>query len=60
MQELINGDIQNILNIVLAVGVGWIVLRVILKLARKIFAIGCFAIVIIGIILLGMQFLQGA
>lgn len=60
MQELINGDIQNILYIVLAVGVGWIVLRVILKLARKIFAIGCFAIVIIGIILVGMQFLQGA
>lgn len=60
MQELINGDILNILYIVLAVGVGWIVLRSILKLARRIFAIGCFAIVIIGFVLVGMQFFQGA
>ncbi len=60
MQELFNGDTLNILYIVLAVGVGWIVLRLILKLARRIFAIGCFAIVIIGFILVGMQFVQGA
>jgi hypothetical protein len=60
MQELINPDFLNKLYIILAVGIGWIVLRLILRVARKIFVIGCFAIVIIGIILVGIQFFQGA
>jgi hypothetical protein len=60
MQELINPDFLNKLYIILAVGIGWIVLRLILRVARKIFAIGCFAIVIIGTILVGIQFFQGA
>ncbi len=60
MQEVINPEILNTLYLILAIGVGWILLRFIFKLARKAFSIGCFAIVFIGIVLVAMQFIQGA
>jgi len=59
MQELLGSDISTILFWILAIGLGWIVLRFLLKLASKIFAIGCFAIIVIGLILLAMQYFQG-
>ncbi len=45
--------------IILAVGVGWIVLRFLLKLAGKIFQIGCLAIVVIGALVIIAQMIQG-
>ena len=59
MQELLGSDISTILFWILAIGLSWIVLRFLLKLASKIFAIGCFAIIVIGLILLAMQYFQG-
>jgi hypothetical protein len=60
MQQILNSDIGTILLWIAAIGVGWIVLRFLLKLAGKIFAFGCFVIVLIGLVLLAMQFFQGA
>ena len=59
MTDLLNQDFLLMLEVILAVGVGWIILRFLFKLARKIFAFGCFAIVIVGIILLASQFIKG-
>ena len=59
MTDLFHSDFLLMLEVILAVGVGWIILRFLFKLARKIFAFGCFAIVIVGIILLAMQFFKG-
>jgi hypothetical protein len=36
-----NSELVNIVYLILAIGLGWIILRFILKLARKIFMIGC-------------------
>ena len=55
IQELINPETLNIVYIILAIGVGWIVLRFLLKLAGKIFQIGCLAIVVIGALLIIAQ-----
>jgi hypothetical protein len=52
IQDLLNPELLNILYIILAVGIGWIVLRLLLKLASKVFQIGCLAIVVIGGILI--------
>jgi hypothetical protein len=54
-----NADYLNIVYIVLAIGAGWILLRFLFKLARKIFMIGCVSIVVIGVILFISQYLQG-
>lgn len=59
IQELINPETLNIVYIILAIGVGWIVLRFLLKLAGKIFQIGCLAIVVIGALLIIAQMIQG-
>lgn len=55
-----NADFLNIVYLVLAIGFGWIVLRFLLNLARKIFMIGCVSIVLIGVFLFIMQYIQGA
>ncbi|MGD2027268.1 MAG: hypothetical protein PVI99_05575 [Anaerolineales bacterium] len=59
MFENIDPQILRIVWIVLVVGAGWIVLRFLLKIARKIFSLGCLAIVVIGFIFIVMQFIQG-
>ena len=59
MFENIDPQILKIIWIVLVVGAGWIVLRFLLKIARKIFSLGCLAIVVIGFIFIVMQFFQG-
>lgn len=59
MTEIINGDILRLLEIILAIGVGWIILRFLFKLARKIFAFGCFVIVLGGAVLVITQVLWG-
>ena len=58
MAEIFGADFFNLLGIILAVGVGWTILRFLLKLARKVFQLGCLAIVIIGAILLIAQYIQ--
>jgi hypothetical protein len=57
--DFITPETMNTIWIVLAVAVGWIVLRFILRLARRIFAFGCFAIVVLGAMLLIWQYLGG-
>lgn len=59
MTDIINADTLRLIEIILAVGIGWIILRFLFKLARKIFAFGCFVIVLGGIVLLVTQFLGG-
>lgn len=60
MQDIFSSDITTILFWIAVIGIGWVVLRFLLNLARRIFATGCFMIIILGLVLLVMQFLQGA
>ncbi len=60
MQDIFSSDITTILFWIAVIGIGWVVLRFLLNLARRIFAFGCFMIVLLGLVLLMMQFLQGA
>jgi hypothetical protein len=55
-----NTELLNIVYLFAAIGVGWVVLRFLLKLARKIFMIGCVSIVLIGLVLFIAQYFQGA
>jgi hypothetical protein len=55
----INPETMNIIWLFLAAAVGWIILRFILKLAKRIFTFGCFAIVILGAVLFFFQYLGG-
>jgi hypothetical protein len=48
MLENIGADFLSILGVIIAVGVGWIILRFALKLVGKLFKLGCLAIVLIG------------
>ena len=59
MQEIMNPDLMNTIYWILAIGVGWIVLRFLFKLAKKIFAVGCFAIIVIAVLLVVAQYIQG-
>lgn len=54
-----NPELLKIGLTILLIGLGWIVLRFLLKLARKIFMTGCVSIVLIGLILIASQYLQG-
>ncbi|MEN8241086.1 MAG: hypothetical protein ABFS17_04135 [Chloroflexota bacterium] len=44
-----SNEILNTLYWVLGIGVAWIVLRLIFKIAKKVFAIGCFGIIFLGL-----------
>ena len=57
--EVLSPDTLNIIYIALAVAIGWVLLRFIFRLAKRIFAIGCFAIVALAAILFIMQMLNG-
>ena len=46
-----NPELHQTLFLILAIGLGWIALRSILKLARKIFTIGCVSILLFGLFL---------
>lgn len=59
MFENIDPQILRIFWIFLVVGAGWVVLRFLLKIARRIFSLGCLAIVVIGFIFIVMQVIQG-
>jgi len=51
MPEFDNLELLQTLYLILAIGLGWIALRFILKLARKIFMTGCVSIVLFGLFL---------
>jgi len=53
------GDSQflNLILILIAIGFGWIILRFLLKLARKIFMIGCVSIMLVGFYLIISHYL---
>jgi len=53
-----SNEILNILYWILGIGVAWIVLRFIFKVAKKVFAIGCFGIIAIGLLLMLLDWLQ--
>lgn len=57
--DFLSPDTLNIIYLILAIGIGWIILRFIFNLVRRIFAFGCFTILAIGAVLLILQFLQG-
>jgi hypothetical protein len=57
MIDSLPANVPEILVWLLIIGIAWIVLRFFLRLARKIFAFGCAAIIIIGLILLVLQYL---
>lgn len=59
MQDIFSSDISTILFWIAVIGIGWVVLRFLLKLAGRIFATGCFMIVILGLVLLALQYFQG-
>ena len=52
MAEIGDSQFLNLILILIAIGVGWIILRFLLKLARKIFMIGCVSIVLVGLFLI--------
>ena len=53
-----SNEILDILYWVLGIGIAWIVLRFIFKLAKKVFTIGCFGIIILGLIMILLDWLQ--
>lgn len=53
-----SNEILDILYWVLGIGVAWIVLRLIFKIAKKVFAIGCFGIIFLGLGYMLLSWLQ--
>jgi hypothetical protein len=52
------GQFLPIALLVLVLGIIWIIVRFVLRLAKRIFALGCFAILVLGAILLIPIFLN--
>lgn len=57
MIDSLPANVPEILVWVLVIGLAWTLLRFLLRLARKIFAFGCAAIIIVGLVLLVLQYL---
>jgi hypothetical protein len=53
-----NNLLTNILVLVAAVVIGWFLLRILLRVAFRFVAIGCFVIVAIGVVWLIFHFLR--
>jgi hypothetical protein len=51
-------DLNHIIGIVIGLALLWLVLRIVLKLAKKVFACGCTVIVAIGVILFLLPYLK--
>jgi len=56
LQDILNNPLIQVLLLVLAIAIGWVILRFILKITTKIFAIGCLAIIVIGAVLFILGF----
>jgi len=57
-QDILNDPLIQILLLILALGVGWLLIRFIFKLAKRVFMIGCAAIVIVGVILFFLGYIR--
>ena len=57
--DLLSPETLNIIYLIIAIGIGWTILRFIFRLVKRIFAFGCFTILAIGMVLVLLQFLQG-
>lgn len=53
-----SNEILNILFWILGIGVAWIVLKFIFKLAKKVFTVGCFGIIALGLVLMILDWLK--
>jgi hypothetical protein len=53
-----SNEILNTLYWVLGIGVAWIILRFVFKLAKRVFFIGCFGILAIGLAFMLLNWLQ--
>lgn len=53
-----NDSLIQIVLLILALVVAWVLLRFVLRLAARIFTLGCIAIVIIGLALFFLRYLQ--
>lgn len=55
-QEILNNPLMQVLVFILALAVGWLLIRFIFKLAMRVFVIGCAVILLLGgvLILLGI------
>ena len=51
-------EILDILYWILGIGAAWIVLRFILKIAKKVFTIGCIGILVVGFAFMLLNWLQ--
>ncbi len=51
-------EIVRILFLILALGLGWVILRFVLKVAKRIFMAGCFMIILLGGLLFFFQILR--
>ena len=51
-------EILDILYWILGIGAAWIVLRFVFKLAKKVFMIGCFGIVVVGLAFMLLNWLE--
>ena len=56
-QDILADPLLQVLLFILAVAVGWVILRFIFKIAMRIFVVGCLAIFIIGVIVLVLNFI---
>jgi hypothetical protein len=57
-QDILSDPLMKILLFILALAVGWLLIRFIFKLARRVFMIGCAAIVVLGVILIILGYIQ--
>ena len=55
-QEILNDPLMKTVLLILALTVGWLLIRFIFKLAKRVFMIGCIVILLLGgvLILLGV------
>jgi len=55
-QEILADPLLRILLLVLVAAVGWVILRLIFKIAMRVFVIGCLALFILGAVLFILNF----
>ena len=56
-QEILADPLLQVLLFVLALAVGWVLLRFIFKIAMRIFVVGCLALFILGAVLFVLSFM---
>jgi hypothetical protein len=55
-QDILGDPLLQVLLFVLALAVGWVLLRFIFKIAMRIFVVGCLALFILGAVLFVLSF----